>query len=284
MTTSRLSSLVVVLACAVAPALPADDPPRAELLKTNTLDFPARGALRLGFAVTYLQGVEIPFSGLAGNLTQWGVLRGDAGVSDNVAVQVRGILYQDLHIDAARSDPVPPVTVTGRNAYDVGDFSVATLVRVAPERRRRPGLGLRFELKLPNTDDTDGIGTNTTDVFLALLLEKRFGRFRLFSDTGIGILSEPTVARSQNDVVVYGLGSTCALSSGITLMSEVNGRWAPSGSLPGTEDQGQLRAGLSWRTKAVTYEMLLTRGLNRGDENFGVALDVSLGVQVFHRR
>jgi hypothetical protein len=254
--------------------LRAADPPETQLFKTNNVDFPARGSLRIGLGATILHGVAIPFSGLAGDLTQWGVLRVDFGLGDNFELQVRGIARQDLHIDRSRSNPVPPTDVTGDRTHDVGDFSIATLVKLSSERGRRPSVGCRIELKLPNTDDTNGIGTNTSDVFLSLLLEKRLGRFALFTDSGLGILSEPTVARSQNDVFVYGLGSEYALSSSLTLMSELYGRWAPSGSRPGTEDHSQLRGGIAWKTGRVTCELLLSRGLTRHDEKLGLALGV----------
>src|SRR2546422_11370350 len=111
MTMPRFHSFVLSAAClalATGPPVRAADPPLTESLKTNSLDFPARGALRMGFGATYLHGVEIPFSGLAGDLRQVGVLRADAGVSDNVVVQLRGIVRQDLRIDPSRSNPVPP--------------------------------------------------------------------------------------------------------------------------------------------------------------------------------
>lgn len=256
--------------------------PATQLLKTNDLEFTPKGTIRVGMSADWLRGVSIPYSGLAGDLWQLGVLRVDAGFSDRIEVQVRGIVRQDLRIDESRSHPVTGTPTSGRT-HDVGDFTVTTLARVMNERGFRPAVGLRVEAKLPNTDETKGIGTNSTDVLLTVLLQKRVGRVTVFSDAGIGILTEPTVLRSQNDVLVYGLGSKYEVSRHVTFMAEVNGRWAPSGYLPGTEDHSQLRGGVAWRQGGLTCEFLLTHGFTRFDESVGAAFGLSFGFPVFRR-
>ena len=256
--------------------------PSTQLLKTNDLEFTPKGTIRVGVSADWLRGVSIPYSGLAGDLWQLGVLRVDIGFSERIEVQVRGIVRQDLRIDESRSTPASGVPASGRT-HDVGDFTVTTLARVINERGLRPAIGFRVEAKLPNTDETRGIGTNSTDVLLTVLLQKRIGGLTVFSDVGIGILTEPAVPRSQNDVLVYGLASKYELSRHVTLMAELNGRWAPSGFLPGTEDHSQLRGGLAWRQGGLTCEFLLTHGLTRFDESVGGAFGLSFGFPVFRR-
>lgn len=246
-----------------------------QLLRTNSLDLVPKGTIQLGVSVDYLKGVFLPFSGLAGDLTRYGTLRADIGFGDRIEVQVRGIIDQTLSIDTARSDPGPGVALTSDRTSDVGDFTLTTLARLTEERRHFPAFGMRVEAKLPNTDQDKGIGTNTTDVLLSVLSEKHAGRLSVFSDLGLGILTEPTAPESQNDVVTYGLAATSRISSHFTLMGEINGRWAPSGFHPGTEDHSQIRAGGAYRHRGFTCELLFTRGLTRFDEDYGVALGAS---------
>ena len=257
--------------------------PATQLLKTNDLTLVPKGTIRVGLSADYLKEVEFPYSGLAGDLWQLGVLRLDFGLGDRVQVQVHGILNQRLSIDEAASQPVPPAEVTAGATTDVGDFTVTTLVRVMDERTSWPGVGFRVEAKLPNTNDAKGIGTNTTDVIVTGLLQKRFGDLTVFSDVGIGILTEPTLLGSQNDVLEYGVAATYLVSRHVLFMGEVNGRWAPSGELPGTEDHSQLRGGLAWRQGGLTCEFLLTKGLTRYDEQWGAAFGLSFGFPVFKR-
>lgn len=265
------------------PVIPPGEVPATQLLKTNDLAFVPKGTIRVGLSADYLKEVELPFSGLAGDLWQFGVLRVDIGFSDRVEVQVRGIVRQSLSVDEGRSTPVPPVTVSSGTTHDVGDFTATTLVRVMDEKVWWPAVGFRVEAKLPNTDEAKGIGTNSTDVIVTALLQKRFGDLTVFSDVGIGILTEPTLLRSQNDVLEYGLAAKYLVSRHIMFMGEVNGRWAPSGYLPGTEDHSQLRGGLAWRQGGLTCEFLLTKGLTHYDEQWGAAFGLSFGFPVFKR-
>lgn len=246
-----------------------------QLLRTNSLDFVPKGTLQVGVSVDYLNGVFLPFSGLGGDLTRYGTLRADIGFGDHIEVQVRGIIDQTLSIDTARSNPSPELTLTSDRTSDVGDFALATLARLTEERRHLPAFGMRVEAKLPNTNQNKGIGTNTTDVLLSVLTEKHAGRLSVFSDIGLGILTEPTVPESQDDVVIYGLAATGRIRSHFTLMGEVNGRWAPSGFLPGTEDHSQIRAGGAFKHRGFTCELLFTHGLTRFDEDYGISLGAS---------
>ena len=265
------------------PGVPPEDVPATQLLKTNDLYLTPKGTLRVGVAVTFLDQIEILSSGLAGNLWQFGVIRLDAGLGDRVEVQLRGIFRQSLSIDADRSQPVPPVTAASGTTSDVGDFNFTTIVRVMDEREVWPAVGFRVEAKLPNTDENKGIGTNSTDVILTSLLQKHFDRLTVFTDVGLGILPEPSVAHSQNDVLEYGVGAKYLVSRHVMLMGEWNGRWAPSGSLPGTEDHAQLRGGLGWRQGGLTCEFLVSRGLTRYDEKWGASFALSFGFPIFER-
>ena len=250
---------------------------------TPTLRFVPKGTLRVTFGVQLLHGVELPYSGLAGDLAQLGITRLEIGFGRTIEVRIQGAVRQALRIDEDRSDPGPRVDVDGGATRDSGDFSVLTIARILPERGWKPAFGLRVEVKLPNTDERKGIGTNTTDVLLSVPAQKRLGRFLLNSDLGIGILTVPTDAQRQTDTLLYGLAAAWEASQSWTLSGEVNGRWSPPGGEPGTGNRADLRAGVSWSSGSWALGLTFSHGFGEGGEDLGVTLALSYGFRVFDR-
>jgi hypothetical protein len=189
----------------MVPVPPVEGVPGPLFFQTPTLSFVPKGTMRVSVGASYLEGVSIPASGLAGDLEKLGLVRVDIGFSSRIEVRVQGTFRDRLVIDEKRSHQVPPSEVTSDTTHDSGDFSVITIARVLPQRGALPALGLRVEAKLPNTDERRGIGTNTTDVILSVPMQDRFGNLLVVADAGLGILTEPKNAQSQNDVLVYGL-------------------------------------------------------------------------------
>ncbi len=269
-----------VVAETFVPVPPVEGVPGPLFFQTPTLAFVPKGTVRLTLGASYLHDVSIPTSGLAGNLQQLGLVRADIGFSSRIEVRVQGMLRQRLEIDQERSHQVPPSQVTGDTTHDAGDFSVITIARLLPERQVLPAIGLRVEAKLPNTNEQRGIGTNTTDVILSVPMQKTYGKMFVVVDAGIGILTEPTNAQSQNDVLVYGFAAAYSATPRLLVSGELAGRWAASGSHPGTGDQATLRAGAAYSFGPSAVGVLLSRGLDRYGERFGVALVFSHGFRV----
>ncbi len=264
------------------PVPPVEGVPGPLFFQTPTLAFVPKGTVRVTIGAAYLHDVTIPYSGLAGNLTQLGLVRADLGFSSRIEVRVQGMVRQRLEIDEGQSHQVPPSQVTGDTTHDAGDFSVITIARLLPERQVGPAIGFRVEAKLPNTDEHRGIGTNTTDVILSVPMQKSFGKMFVVVDAGLGILTEPTNAQSQNDVLVYGFAAAYPATPRLLVSGEVAGRWAVSGSNPGTESQATLRAGVSYSFGPSAVGVLVSRGLDRYGERYGVALVFSHGFRVTH--
>lgn len=263
------------------PVPPVEGVPGPLLFWTPTLSFVPKGTVRVTTGASFLGGVAIPSSGLAGDLYQIGMVRADLGFSDRIEVRIQGVVRQELRIDRERSHPIPPAEVSGDETHDAGDFSVITIARVMPERGWKPAVGLRIEAKLPNTDERRGIGTNTTDVLLSVPLQKRFGRLLVVTDVGLGILTEPSSGQSQNDVLLYGLAVAYAASPKLMLSGELVGRWAASGASPGTASRSALHAGASYSFGPTAVGVILSRGLEPKGERFGATLAVSFGFRVF---
>ena len=173
--------------------------------------------------------------------------------------------------------------MTGQTTHDTGDFSFITLAQVMPERGLRPAVGLRVEAKLPNSNERRGIGTNTTDVLLSVPIQKQLGRLFVVSDLGLGILTVPTDAQAQDDVLLYCLAAAWKASPRWMLSGELVGRWAPAGGHPGTGDRSSLRAGIAWMSGPNAVGLALSRGLVADEEDLGVMLAVSHGFRVHDR-
>lgn len=279
---SGTSSPPAVPAETFIPVPPVEGVPGPLFFQTPTLAFVPKGTVRITAGAAYLHGVTIASSGLAGDLEQLGLCRVDLGFSSRIEVRVQGIVRQRLEIDEDRSHQVPPSQVTGSTTHDAGDFSVITIARLLPERKALPAIGLRVEAKLPNTNEQRGIGTNTTDVILSIPIQKSFGKMFVVADAGLGILTEPASAQSQNDVLVYGFAAAYSATPRLLVSGELAGRWAPSGSHPGTGDQATLRAGVSYSFGPSAVGVLLSRGLDQNGECFGAALVFSYGFRVMH--
>ncbi len=233
-------------------------------LQTNNLQLVPKGAARVHTAFEFRPDWQAPITRARGDLYRLGVLRFDFGIAQNVSIQIRGALRQVLRFDH------------GANATDVGDFSVATIARIVPAGKHRPALGFRIETKLPNTNQDRGIGTNTTDVTMAVLATKQYGRALFFADLGLAILTAPRQLNDQNDVMVYGLGLLWNLSKHFQLAGEINGFVSPRDQIPlGTEDRSATRLGVSWKLSKFALEILAVNGLIQREGSLGVMAGMS---------
>ncbi len=283
-----LAVMLLLAACATSPAAasPLDDhqrrpanPSVPSFLNTNTLWPAPRAGVHLNLACEMRPRWRAPLSGLQGRLLRWGVIRLDAGVAKGVVLQVRGAVLQQLAIDMRASQPRPGFPAVG-TTRDAGDFSVATIMRLAQNAAHTSACGLRMETRLPNSTQKKGIGTNTTDVFLAALLSQKFGRLTLLAETGLGILTAPLQTDEQNDVLTYGLAASHDLSSRLQIAAEINGYLTTRNLIPaGTEARSVLRAGGRWRSRHFEMELSLSRGLTANEGTWGGMLGVGRGVR-----
>jgi hypothetical protein len=134
---------------------------------------------------------------------------------------------------------------------------------------------------LPNTNDAEGIGTNSTNVFGSLLVGKSAGRGFVFGNIGIGILSDTVHPRAQQDVLTYGIAGVLPMNTRISLLSEWNGWKNPrAGPSPGTESRGQVRLGIQIRGAGIRWDVAGTAGVTdlapRGGVVFGLTKEFPL--------
>ncbi len=176
-------------------------------LITEDVDIIPPGSLRIGVGIDFVQGAKFPLSGLTGDLTRAGVISVSIGLAPNVEVQVEGVAQNFLAINSRGPSAIALQLAQANSTNGVGDFTLATKIKLRSETLHGPSLGFRFGVELPNSNQSRGIGLNQTNAFGQILIGKRFGhlgRVNTFGNVGLAILTAPTALFTQNDVVTYG--------------------------------------------------------------------------------
>ena len=159
---------------------------------------------------------------------------------------------------------------------DWGDWSLSTKIQLVPETHVLPVVTFRPTMVLPNSNDSKGIGTNSTSVFGNLLVGKSAGRGFVFGNVGIGILTDTVHVRAQQDVLTFGLAGVLPVSTRVSLLSEWHGWKNPRANpSPGTESRGQVRMGMQIRTIGVRWDVAGTMGVTRLDPSGGVVFGLT---------
>lgn len=235
-----------------------------------------RGDLFLGVGVHRSFDATYPLGGLSGDLWSWGRLTLAYGLGDRVLLEIEGDAWRVLSIED-REDPAIPLdpTVEDGATADAGDFEIAVGFTPFGGRRGLSG-GARIGVRLPNSDERRGIGTNTTDVSLAGLVSWGANRWRLTGLLGVGILQAPIDGFEQNDVLEYGVEGELAVAADARVALGVEGRASTRDVVPiGTEDLAEARATLEWRPRALGFDVAVSRGLAGGRAEWSVGAGVS---------
>lgn len=245
------------------------------------------GAALVQFGIEFLQDARFPLSGLEGDLTRVGVVDVRFGVSRAAEIQIQGTIRNFLSVSEQQPAFVTPVlSRSGSSTSDFGDFTLAAKFRLVEETESRPAFGVRFGFEMPNSNETRGIGLNTTNVFLTLLAQKHFGRLNLFGNIGFGILQAPAGLFSQNDVVLYGVGALYPVHERVNIVGEVAGRYSTrktpvTSALVATGSRSQARLGLQVFAGGLRWDFAGLAGLTKDDPDSGFTFGVSKTVQLF---
>jgi len=207
-----------------------------------------RGDVFFGIGVRHETNARFPVAGLTGDLTSYADLRFALGVGERALFEVRGPVRQVLAIDTRGSAAVTlrPDVADGTTS-DAGDFELSFSFLPLGSRRGFSAGGHVF-VKLPNTNETRGVGPNTTDVTIAALLSWGAQSWRATGWAGVGILEAPVEAFEQNDVFSYAIEWSWEADERVRLALGARGRASTRGSVPlGTEDLGEVRVRGEWR-------------------------------------
>ena len=276
----RFAAFLILIFAAVFSAASAQQRP----LITDDIDITPEGAFEVSAGVDFFQNARFPLSGLRGDQTRVGDVRGKVGFASNIEFQVEGVLQEFLGIDGQYKPSAIPLALNGNSTSDVGDFTVSTKIKLRSETEKLPALGLKVGFQIPSTNQARGIGTNQINIFGKFIVQKKFGvkagkspRANIYGNLGIGILTAPIERFTQNDVLLYGLAGIFRVTDNVNLAAEINGRAnTRKGNAPlGTESQGQFRLGAQIRASNLRFDAAGIVGITRDSPRTGITFGVT---------
>jgi hypothetical protein len=243
------------------------------------------GFILLEAGVDFLNGAVYPASGLTGNLLRIGTFGVSIGVSSIAEIQVDGGLANRLAITSM--DPTAPLAsaYTGNttSTASIEDLSIGAKIRFLSETERRPALAVRFATRLPMVGVENGLGTETTDVSIALAGAKTIESVRFAANLGMGIMGDPVTGGRQNHVLLYGLSAARAVATGAELVAEFNGRVDTGNDVPppGTESRLVVRVGGRFTRGPVRLDAGVLIGVTDHDPSWGVTFGATWVFKAF---
>ena len=264
----RTIAILVILLAAGRPGFAQQRP-----LVTEDPETVGSGLILIEGGVEYQEDLFYPVSGLTGNLLRIGTLGVSFGISSIAELQIDGGIIQRLTVTDIEPAPLSSeLTFTGNHTKDYEDITIATKVRLLSEAAGRPAIALRFATRLPNASTESGIGLDTTDFYLTGILGKTVQSIRIVGNLGLAILTDPTRGYRQNDVITYGMSLARAITQGVEIVGEVNGRLNTRGHAtpPGTESRSIMRVGGRFTKGTVRIDGGLLVGLTSRDPSYGL--------------
>jgi hypothetical protein len=259
-------------------------PAQQRSLLTEDVDIVKTGHLRLQAGADVFQDQRFGLSGLRGNFTRPMVVGVNVGVNSNVGFSIEGSLRNVLSISQRGPSAIPLSVPAGASSTsDVGDFTLSTKIKVRERTARAPSLGLKLSVQLPNSDQSRGIGLNTTNVAGTVLVGEKFlkGRLSTFGNIGLGILTSAVDLGAQHDVLIYGVGGIYEISKRFDALAEISGRYNPRQSVPGLESLAQVRVGARRRAGDFLWDLAGIVGLSAFSPRRGITVGVTYEFNAF---
>lgn len=215
----------------------------------------ARGVWRVELGTSYYDSLYLPV-GVATidlwNLAEVGV---SYGVAENVELELRmPVLIRDVT----------------RDHQDAGDITLAAKFRL-PRLLGASATAFRASVRLPQTEDIYGIGTDEMAFSGDTALTWSRRRYQIHVNVGMAIEGDPEAARAQNDVFRYGIAFH--YNGRITPLLEIAGTSGPDG--PGTRDMHTLMVGAKYARSGLTYDVALSSGLNSDTYCYGITAGIA---------
>jgi hypothetical protein len=241
------------------------------------------GRILLEGGIEYGGGVEFPIYGLKGDLWRVPALGVSIGISSIAELQIDSG-YSHLHATSREPAPLAPILdFQGDDTSSVEDVVLATKVRVLAEGTSRPSFAIRIATKLPNAHNQSGLGTDMTDVSLAMLVGKTIRSIRVVGNLGIAVIGDPTQTAVQYDPAIFGVSLARALAPGFDVVTEIEGRWQAymDTPQPAAETRAALRGGLRFTRGAVRVDAGLRTGFGDVEPGIGFTTGVTWVVDAF---
>ena len=158
-----------------------------------------------------------------------------------------------------------------RSSSAVSDLTFWLKVQATRGGGPRPALGFAVGTKMPNAGDETGLGTDESDVFAQVLLDRVWGSHEVRLNLGLAILGDPHRLRSQEDLLTYGVAGRHGKEH--ALIWELWGRALSDSSR--NIDESALRLGWARRHGRFEADASLLIGLERNSGDLGVTAGVT---------
>ncbi|MDH3297506.1 MAG: hypothetical protein OEM96_04400 [Gemmatimonadota bacterium] len=252
----------------------------ARLSTTPPIAEVRQGDALLGFGISYGFDQTFPLSGLKGDLLSIGRFVAAYGIADHAVLQLEWDALRILRIEQA--GPSAVMLAAGSGEGHTSDLADARITLTYAPFSLRSGVlfGGWAAFELPNSEQSRGIGNNTSNALVGGLVSIPREHLTLTGRLGLGILESPLRQFSQDDVVVYGVDGLVDVTDRLRLTVSVDGRTNPRRTVSlGAEDVGAIRAGAEiqvggWR---------IDGGLASGFAHRSPAWQVDLGLSWIRR-
>lgn len=274
----------LILAVAGLLVFPAAARAQSRPLQTEDPETVGTGMVLVEAGTNYEHSEVYPASGLTGNLWRIGTFGLNFGVSSIAEIQIKGGLQDFFSITNQVPAPLSSgLTFTGTSTHSLEDLLVGAKVRLAAETATRPAIAIKFSTRLPNESTASGLGLDTTDFDLYLLMAKTIQSVRIVGNVGFGILGSVTDPVVQNHVLDYGLSVARAVKPGVEIVGEWNGRWNTNSTAPapGDESRSEMRLGSRFTRGPIRIDGALIIGVTNFDPTWGATFGLTWVFRAF---
>jgi len=242
---SRPVPLVLVALLALLVAAPAAL--RAQIRPLDPLDWGALEhegrSLEMGGGI--YTGQRASLAGTEGRLLELGAFAASWGFG-RVAVRLAGTAVRVFSDQDFFADPVGGARAfrEGRRRTDTGDYRLSTLVSfTAPGADL--GAAVRFGVRLPTTDNVEGLGRDQTDFFSSVSGRARGESVAVSAEVGVGINGTRDLSNEQVDPLLFALAVRRTTGQARPFLELVGQHDTRAGPEPrGTENLGEARLGV----------------------------------------
>lgn len=235
-----------------------------------------QGDALVGIGFSYAIDQEFPLSGLEGEVLGLGRLTAAYAIADRAILKLDWESVRILWIDRARPSAISLRDgVADGHTSDVGDVRLE--LTYAPfTLGSHVSFGGWLAVELPNSDETRGIGTNTTNTLIGAVVSTTHDRATVTGRIGLGILESPLSSFTQDDVIVYGIDAVVRAADGLRLVFAVDGWTNPRRTVSlGLEDRGVVKAGVELGSGRWRLDAGLDRGFARRSPDWQAAVGLS---------
>jgi len=168
------------------------------------------------------------------------------------------------------------------SGWDVEHFQVGTKILLHDRQGDGwPDAGVAFEVSVPSSHATRGVGVDATDCHARLLLAENYGRTRVAANLGVGILEKVDRLWGQDDSFEYGVSVTHPAGRAGELLAELRGHTYTDrrpGQVFGLAGyRQQLPGGDSW-------DLYLIAGLDKDADDLEAGFGYTFAFPLYHRR